>query len=259
MPETPEKPVERYSFSKLSAWWQCPYAFYQRYILGKQGIGNAFSSYGTLVHSILERYAKGELELWNLSSVFEWEFDNAIPYKFPRNKYTDLRESYYSQGVNFLSHFHGYESCEVLGVEQDFEIPIDDWKMIGFIDLIFIDERGRLVIRDYKSKAAFKNADEQHKYARQMYIYSLYIKEKYGRFPDVLQFLMFRKQKTVEIKFSEPDFDESIEWAKNTVRVIRDALSYPPVSKDCDDFFSQNLCNHREYCEYHTSWGESDE
>lgn len=248
--ETPNRDrlVERYSFSKLSSWWVCPYGYFLRYIEHKAGIGNAFASYGTLVHEIMEKYAKGEAELWDLPQMFEWLFDSAVQEKFPPNKYVDLRESYYKQGLSFLKTFAGYDKYKILGVEEEFELSIDDWNFVGVIDLVFEDENGRLIIRDYKSKASFKNEEEQHKYARQLYLYALYVKEKYGRYPDELQFLMFRKKKDpVKIPFNEADAQEALEWAKDTVRIIRNAFDYPP---QCEDFYGQNLCNHREYCPY---------
>lgn len=246
--ETPAqaKPIERFSFSKLNAWWTCPYGYYQRYIEHKPGIGNAFASFGTFVHELMEQYAKGEAELWDLPQMYEWQFDTAVPEKFPHNKYVDLRDSYYSQGLNFLKSFEGYEDLNILGVEEEFTINIDDWQFNGFIDLVFKDKDGRLIIRDYKSKASFKNDNEKHKYARQLYLYSLYAKEKYGRYPDELQFLMFRKQREpVRIPFNIEDLEEAVQWAKDTVAIIRNAFDYPA---QCDDFYGENLCNHREYC-----------
>lgn len=238
---------ERYSFTKLSAWWTCPYGWRLRYIEGLHGIGNAFSSYGSFVHEIMEKYAKGEAEIWDLPSLFEWGFDVNVPEKFPYNKYVELRESYYKQGLEFLKSFQGYDKYKILGVEKDFDIDIDDWTFNGFIDLVFEDENGRLIIRDYKSKASFKNEQEKKEYARQLYLYSLYVKEQYGKYPDELQFLMFRKNDLISIPFDIDALNEAIEWAKDTVRIIRNAFDYPPT---CDEFYAQNLCNHREYCAF---------
>lgn len=244
--QTDAKSPEQYSFSKLSSWWTCPYGYKLKYIDHKSGIGNAFSSFGTLVHSIMERYAKNDLELWDLPSVYEWEFESAVPEKFPWNKYVNLKDTYYGQGLSFLKNFKGYEGVKILGVEEEFNIAIEDWSFVGIIDLVFEDEEGRLIIRDYKSKAAFKDDAERKKYARQLYLYSLYVKEKYGKYPDELQFLMFRKQNMVSIPFNSEDLAEAIKWATGTVRIIREAFDYPPI---CDSFYGDNLCNHREYCE----------
>lgn len=243
---TQEKTEEQYSFSKLSSWWTCPYGYKQRYIDLQKGEGNAFSSFGTLVHSLMERYAKGELEIWDLSSVYEWEFNTAVPEKFPYNKYVNLHDSYYSQGLSFLKRFQGYDKCKILGVEEKFTIPVEDWLFVGVIDLVFEDESGRLIIRDYKSKGEFKDEKEKAKYARQLYLYSLYVKKKYGRYPDELQFLMFRKNMDpVRIPFDEDALQEAIDWAVKTVKIIREAFDYPPT---CDIFYGQNLCNFRHTC-----------
>ena len=244
-----ENGKERYSFSKLSSYYTCPYGWWLRYGEHKSGIGNAFSSYGTFVHSLMERYANGEIEIWELPVLYEWEFDTAIPEKFPWNKYVVLRDSYYAQGLEFLKSFQGYDKYHILGVEQAFDkyIDDDDWIFMGIIDLIFEDENGDLIIRDYKSKAKFANDTEKKEYARQLYLYSMYVKEKYGVFPKSLQFLMFRKQMLVTIPFNVDDYDEAVQWAKNTVRVIRDSFEFPPK---CDLFFANNLCNHREYCKF---------
>lgn len=79
-----------------------------------------------------------------------------------------------------------------------------------------------------------------------LYLYAMYVKKKYGRFPDVLRFMMFRKNTAIDIPFKEEDFNEALKWAKDTVQEIRDCWDYAPT---CDEFFSEHLCNHREYCD----------
>lgn len=238
---------ERFSFSKLSSFHKCKYGFKQTYIEHKKGIGNCFSSYGLEIHSIMERYAKGELDLWDLVDIYNWEFDAAVPEQFPSTKFCkDMRKLYYDQGLNYLKNFPGYNKYNILEVEETFDIQIEDWIFTGIIDLVFEDENGNLIIQDYKSKSSFKNNQEKKEYARQLYLYALHIKEKYGKFPKILRFMMFRKQTPIDIIFNENDYNEAILWAKNTVQEIRSCQDYPP---SCETFYSQNLCNHREYCD----------
>ncbi len=240
-------PKERFSFSKLSSFHTCKYGYKLTYIDHKKGCGNCFSSYGVEVHSIMERFAKGQLDLWNLADTYEWEFDTAVPELFPSTKFCkDMRKLYYDQGLEYLNNFPGYPGKKILEVEAQFDYDIDDWVFNGVIDLVFEDEEGKLVIQDYKSKSSFKSKKEQAEYARQLYLYSLHIKEKYGRYPDLLRFMMFRKNATVDIPFETEKLNEAVDWAKDTVRQIRDCRDYSPT---CDEFFSQYLCNHREYCE----------
>ena len=244
---------EHYSFSRLSAWSICPYAWKMRYIDHLPGVGNAFSSYGTFVHSLLEGYANGKYQLWDLPEIYEWGFDAAVPEEFPANRFADLRKTYYEQGLDFLRQFEGYPHCKILGVEKKFALPIDDWALDGIIDLVYEDQGGRIIIRDYKSKASFKSKKEQAEYARQLYLYSEYVKSEYGKYPDELQFLQFRKNNTVKIPFKENDLKEAFDWAKGVVKEIRGAFDFPPRP---DQFYCKNLCDNRHNCEFIMEGGD---
>lgn len=238
---------ERYSFSKLSSFHTCKYGYKLTYIDHKKGIGNCFSSYGLEVHSIMERYAKGELSLWNLADIYQWEFETAVPEPFPSSKFCkNMRQLYYNQGLEYLKNFSGYDDKKILEVETQFDYNIDDWVFNGIIDLILEDKDGNLIIQDYKSKSSFKSKRELAEYARQLYLYSLYAQKKYGKYPDILRFMMFRKNTIIDIPFAEPDLMKALSWAKETVKEIRECWDFPPM---CDEFFGENLCNHRKYCE----------
>lgn len=196
----------------------------------------------------MERCAKDELSLWDLATTYEQEFDTAVPEEFPSLPFCkDLKGLYYQQGLSYCENFKGYPDQKILEVEANFVIPIDDWLFNGIIDLLYIDEQGRLVVQDYKSKSSFKSKAEQKEYARQLYLYSLYVKEKYGKFPELLRFSMFRKQKYTDIPFNTSDCEEALSWAKNTVSAIRNCWDFSP---SCEDFYGNQLCNHREYCDY---------
>lgn len=238
---------ERFSFSKLSSFHTCKYGYKQTYIDHKKGIGNCFSSYGLEVHSLMERCAKGEIDLWDLVEIYKWEFDSAVLEEFPSSKFCkNMRQLYYNQGLEYLKNFPGFSDKKILEVENQFNYDIDDWVFNGVIDLVFETSDGKLIVQDYKSKSSFKSKREQAEYARQLYLYSLHIKEKYGKYPDILRFVMFRKGVTIDIHFNEDDLNEAVSWAKNTVKEIRECWDFSP---SCDAFFSQHLCNHREYCD----------
>lgn len=223
------------------------------YIEHKKGIGNCFSSYGSEVHSIMERYAKGEIDLWFLADIYDWEFDAAVPEAFPDSTFCkDMRQLYYQQGLIYLKNFAGYDDINILEVESKFDYDIDDWVFNGVIDLVYEDKDGKLVIQDYKSKSLFKSKKELASYARQLYLYSLYITQKYGRPPDLMKFVLFRKNKEVVIPYKKADLLEAVTWAKNTVNDIRCCFDYAP---SCEDFYCHNLCNHREYCEMRDNKG----
>ena len=256
---------ERYSFSKLSSIYVCPYSYKMTYIDHNEGIGNAFASYGTELHSIMERYAKGELTEWDLVDVYKQEFKDKIPEKFPPNRFVNLRESYYNQGLYFLQNFQGFpKQFQVVGSEVEFELDFDDWIFNGIIDLILLDEDGEYIIVDYKSKGGFKNKKEKAEYARQLYLYSLYIEKTYKKRPKELVFVMFRKNEMVRIKYSNKDLEEACKWARDTVQLIRDKAKEVDLEIDLfgeakmdgiykpspDQFFCSYLCNHRKKCPF---------
>ena len=279
---------ELYSYSRLSAWEQCPYGYYLTYVrhacpcgftgspadfkpkeadgqllyecptchriyteeefrlLTSRGIGNAFAEYGSFCHSLLEQYANGQCAPEDLADVYEFGFDSAFTMRFPKLGRTDLRESYYKKGLDFFRSFRGYPGCKLLAAEEHFIIPVGDFRLQGFIDLQYEDEAGRLVCQDYKSKAVMHKS-ELPKYARQLYLYSAYMQEKYGHFPDVLRFSLFREKKLIDIPFREEDYQEALDWAQQTVDSIRAAWQYPT---EPDNFYCLRLCDQRMNCEY---------
>ncbi len=238
-----EQKLDRYSFSKLSTFNNCVLEFIYTYILKEEQISNCYASYGTFVHKLLQQYALGELEIYELLDRFvEW-YDENVPEPFPtlRNgKYAG--DAYYEDGVRYFTNFEGFGDYKVIAVEDKFEIQIEDFCFSGIIDLLLSDDEGNLIINDHKSKSEFKDEDEERKYRRQLYLYAHYVKEKYGKFPSMLRFNMFRKQIEREYKFNIDDYNEALRWSIDTVKKIRQlyaAYSY---------FGCNQICGHREEC-----------
>lgn len=239
--------IETYSFSKLNSFHQCPYAWKQRYIEHASQMQNAFAEFGTLCHSLFERYTTGELELSELADTYEWEFDSAFTTNFPKLGKTDLKKSYYNKGLTFFQNWPGYDKqCEFLASEEKFTIQIGDFNLIGFIDFQYVDENGKLICLDYKSHNGFTK-EELKSYGRQPYLYSGYMKEKLGRFPDILRFFSFRENKYYDIPFNIEEYNEAVQWAIDTVAEIRGAWQY---EKRPDQFYCTKLCSSRGECKY---------
>lgn len=259
--------VEKYSFSKLSSIHQCPYAYDLYYNQKIEGKNNGMAQCGSLVHSILERYFNNELLQLELSDTFLKEFDENVPdgvsLTFSGGFKRDMTDKYKEQCVEFLNDFNDIENLEVLGVEENFNLltKIKDKKIIlnGFIDIIAKDSENNVYIIDWKSKSKFKNKKEIKEYARQLYLYSIYIKHKYNKFPKELWFYQFRIGHIEKIKFNQEDFEEALEWAYNTVEKIENEQFFLPINfkelktpTELNDakFFCSNLCDYSEICEY---------
>lgn len=237
---------ETYSFSRLTAYDTCPQMYDYTYIHRKPKLKGVFSEYGTLTHSVLERYEKGELDLAVLPDVFEWEWDSTFEgLKWPPNKYVDLEESYKKQGLAFFRGFQGLpEDAEILGVEQHFEFPIGDFNLQGYIDLAY-RRNEKLVILDWKTAKAYGKNEITYK-QRQPYLYSMWVKSEFGSFPDEIRFYHTRDNKNVRIPFKEDVYEEAIRWAVNQVNTIRQTWDFPP---NPSEFFCMNICSVRGSCE----------
>lgn len=248
------KGIDKYSFSKLSSIHQCPYEFDLYYNKKIQGEGNSFASVGSLTHEILEKYMSGQILQFEMKDLFLENFDNYIPngvkMKVSEKFSKDLTSNYKDSCAEYLENFYGFDGYEVVGTEQEFNllITIRDKTIIlnGFIDLILKDDQGEYYVVDYKSKGAFKNKEEIKKYSRQLYIYSLYIKFKYGKWPKKMWFEQFRINHQEIVCWNEEAMNETLNWVYDTVMLIQNEQFYTPNK---DYFYCNNLCSYRNICD----------
>ena len=211
----------RWSFSSVNTYNTCPQAFKLGYLDALPRVDNAFSDWGTFMHSLMEAYFRGELEFFELSQAYEEGYADNVTCSFPPNKFCDLSERYYSAGKDYLDKFEGlFEDCEILGVEQRVWLKIDGRPFVGVIDLLVKSPTGYWVC-DHKSKSGFKSKSELAEYARQLYLYSLYVKQKYGQWPEKLIFHMVRAGgELVEVPFVEADCEAAQKWFTDTIDAI---------------------------------------
>lgn len=240
-----------FSFSRLSSFYQCKHQFKLQYISCDEGEDNFFSEYGSCIHSILERFAKGELECYELSSTYKEEYNEVIKHHAPPNKYVDLRQTYYDAGLNYLNELEDFGDYEIIAVEEEFLFEIDGIKIKGLIDLLVKDKDGNLHIIDHKSSDPKTAKSEKAKeYWKQMYLYSIHVKEKYGKYPVKLHLNCFRKRYWLSVDFDIKEIEKVKKWIVDTVDLIRKEEDFKPT---INDFFCQFLCGFRNTCEYR--WG----
>lgn len=223
-----------WSYSSVKLFEACPYAFKLKYIDGIVEKPNAFAQHGSLVHSILERYFKGELCAFELADVFVQEYPKAVTEHFP---FYNMRKSFYGKTLDYLQEFDGIDG-EVVSVEEKFETKFGDYNFVGFADLIMRDNTG-LVLIDHKSHSTFKNKTERTEYFRQLYLYAECIKQKYGEYPYKLVFNMFRVPKMEAEIFTPSQSKYAVSWFQKSVSKILENNDW-----DCkvDDWYCNNLC-----------------
>lgn len=208
------------------------------YLFKQEQEENAFAQYGILVHDILDLYAQGRLESYELLKEFELRYDTEVTAEFPPLKNGgNMGANYYNNAVNYLSNFDGFGEYEIIKSEERFAVQFDDFIFNGIIDLT-MKSGDDIIICDHKSKAGFKDEEEEKVYRRQLYLYSHYIHEKYGKYPKKLIFNLFRLEKFEEYEFNIDDFNEAVEWMRGIVARIRKFYS------SYDYFFCNHICGH---------------
>ncbi len=242
--------------------------WYQNYVKCAEKDNSAMAQFGSLMHHILELYANGELDIFELSQYYEEHFNEWVTYAFPSNKYVDLRDKYYEQGLEYLDNINlDFERYEILGVEKEVIFDINGYECIGFIDLLLRDkETGEIIIEDHKSasigilksgKIAKKDREHFESFKKQLYLYAKPVIEEYGHV-DKLKWNLFKEQSFIEIPFDQREYENSIIWAADTIKRIesetewginselikaKDEGKYPP-------FYCMNLCSIRYHCPY---------
>ena len=245
-----QRELPRYSFSKISSFLHCRYGFFKHYFNGEEGISHGTSEFGGFCHNILEKFEKGELNVYDLSQYYIDNYNKEITSDFTLKMSEDFSKDfagdYYDSGKKYFENFEGFNDFEILEAEYEFEEVINDLFIFnGKIDLVALDKNGDLVIIDHKSKARFKSKAELKEYARQLYLYSYATYKKYGKFPKQMMFNRFRKNEWTIIDFKQEDYEEALNWAVTNVEEIESTFDFYP---NCGDFFSDNFCAFRNVC-----------
>ena len=255
-----------WSFSRLEGFDQCPLGWKMKYIDCEEGDGNAFGSYGSFVHGLLEQYLKGDLTSFDLAPKYENEFDEVIQEEFPPNKYVDMRQSYFYKGLEYFENFTDVldEKYEILGVEKQVNFEIDGNKFVGYIDLLAKDADGKIIVVDHKSaslkwtktgKITKQSAEKLEAYKRQLYLYSKALIDE-GIQPDYLCWNFFNDNKIYKIPFNRKEYEAALAWATTTINTIRNTEEF----KEHEDwYFCHYICDMRNKCNYCTWESGEDE
>ena len=247
-----------WSFSRLNSFYNCPYEWKLRYIDCNKSENGFFGEYGSLIHKILEKYEKGELSLFELNDYYEEHFSENVPHDAPPNKYVDIKQSYYEKGLDYFNNIDlDLDKYEVLGVEKEVRFQIPGKDFIGYIDLLLKEkETGKIIILDHKSASIkiLKNgkvskSEQEHvrEFIRQLCLYAIPVIEEYGHV-DELWWNLFKDKNWLKMPFNKEDYDEAIQWAEDTLKLIETEKEWLP---NPDFYYCNYLCGQRNHaCEY---------
>lgn len=243
--------VKIYSYSKLETFEQCGLKFKFRYIdkITPQ-IGKSIEAHlGSAVHSTLEwlynQASRGnpptiEQVISYYAEIWQEEFEDNIV--IVKKEFTD--KDYFNKGVEFLVNYYMKHSPfkeKTLATEHKIELDLtDEIKLIGYIDrLVENSKNGEIEIHDYKTGNAMPTK-EQLETNRQLALYSLAIKETFGKDKSICLIWHYLAH---DIKFCIRKTEEELKNLKQEIKALIEKI------ENTEDFQSNKsiLCD---WCEY---------
>lgn len=241
-----------WSYSRITAFESCPYKFFLSYIKHMDKKRMFFSDYGTLMHKIIEMHLNGELSKQQVVPYYLSHFREDIKGFAPTKA---IFKTYFEQGLQYLNHMD-FPYPVPIGVEKRVDFFIGDKPFTGIIDCI-AKQAGSLVILDNKSrdlkprslrKKPTKSDAELDSYLRQLYLYSVPIKDLFDTYPDRLEFNCFRTGQLISEPFQEEALGTTKEWALQTIEKITENDDWSP---QMDYWKCRYLCDLNQHCEYY--------
>ena len=112
-----------WSYSRVSSFEDCPYKWFMKYISGDSEQPTFYASYGSFIHSLIERYYSGELKREELPMAFLLGFSAGVRGERPSDKivrnyiaagkrYFDKEWSLYNPAGELIGVFYSHTSME---------------------------------------------------------------------------------------------------------------------------------------------------
>lgn len=192
------KQKPKISYSKMMTFLTCPQKYYRQYVLKEPRPEFPALKFGSAVHKWLENYLAG--------TPVELVSDD-LPYL--RNKDAEQVANEFNLAQTLcLNALDTLQNLEVFGisnfdnikfvVEEHFEIDIGVAIFNGYIDLSFKNDKGEIIIIDWKTTSAEYNK-HQIKSSPQLTGYAYAYYKLYGVLPDKVCYVTLNK-KTEQIK-----------------------------------------------------------
>lgn len=150
-----------WSWSRYSTYKTSPYEYLLKYVLQKEEDRQdcIYAPLGSLSHDILEKLYLKEIKYEDMIGLFEdsWFTLNLADLKFNRNdeeKNDKIAERYYANMQHFFKNHKPID--RKVDIERFITIKIGKYIFIGYIDMIYKDDKGNVVIQDHKTSTIYK-------------------------------------------------------------------------------------------------------
>ena len=240
-----------WSHTRIACFEDCPYKWYLQYIRHEKETPQFYASYGSFIHKLLEQYYNGQLTKQELPLWFLIDFKGEVKGERPS---ASIVSKYLNQGCDYLKNFEDFP-YEKVSVEEEMRFEIGGIQFVGYIDYLGIKDGEYYIIdnksADLKPKSGREKPTLQDekldKMSRQLYLYAEAVRQKYGKFPKALCFNCFRTGKFIKLGFDKQKYDETIQWALDTIETIKNTSEFTPW---VEYFPCKYLCGYSDECCY---------
>lgn len=213
-----------------------------------------YASYGSFVHSLIERYYSEELTASQLPSAFLLGFQSNVLGERPAQ--TTVTK-FIQAGLQYFQAFQPFP-FEKVAVEEKLTYDLDGLPFTAVVDYVGLRD-GKLAVIDNKSRELKPRSKrkkptakdiELEEMLRQLYLYAKGIQQKYGELPSSLCFNCYRNGQFIEEPFDQKAYIKTIDWAKRTAEELSNTEDFRP---DMDYFKCRYLCGFHDQCIYYQS------
>lgn len=208
---------DKFSFSAIKAFENCPLQYKYQYYLKLPTPGNAYFSFGQTIHKAFELFLKdfqtrqnrtqqdlfskketsGKIIIGDFDLLEQLYHKNWIDEWYRDKK---QKEEYRKKGLKFLRQFYDYSLAHQPRpkyLEQSFFLPLGDYKFVGKIDRADLTDNGGIEILDYKTseKIPDKNGKDD---LDQLYIYQWAAEEYLKERVDKMAYWYLQENKLLE-------------------------------------------------------------
>lgn len=246
-----------WSFSRVTAYQRCRYAWYLTYIEKVSKTSSAYAEYGKFIHSILESYYKKEIDEQQALSRYVEDFE----YEVTAAVRESTKDKLFMAGVDYFSKFSWqYDNYEILGVEKEVRFKIGGYNFIGYVDLLLRDKAtGDITILDHKSgefpmkkngvDVLKAHQEDYDRYKKQLYAYSIAVKNEYGSYPRFLKWNYTRSAQELTLPFIESELEETKKYLLDIIKQISKDKKFEPNPNYANCVMMCDVCKHCEYNE----------
>jgi RecB family exonuclease len=263
-----------YGVTALTTWDTCPKKWYFDQVERLRGDKPTESMLvGTLVHAALEGYFNFGRDTsvgFGLLQEAADQMENSIqPYMIDTlNAAYDKASSIF---YNYVSFGDRLDIENVIGTEIPVEITINDVRLRGKLDLVYIAKNGDLVLVDHKVKANPDHADSWLlAFDHQVLTYGMMLYQYYGRLPDriihnVLKNKVGKPVKTLldgtvsrakaeldkttlsiladQLDLLDPHYAEAVDYVRERQYDNFFAVDVTTPTEETFEIFAKNLCD----------------